>query len=373
MDVCIDCADTAMKLRPGQGLCRLVEIKNMDSKTAAASEDPKFPAEYDHAMKIKSGEIDRPELCPANQISLQGCYGFRVSQEYGALTEDEYKRLVERNPATLPTLKPIQVPWQGPHANLSKLYLVSLEGLPLDIALAMRKITLYYDNSALNDEVYLSPETQFNANQAEFVWKHIFDRSKTSRPDQLRPGADGPCSLEELQQKHDKIDEEKRAKLHDKQAVAAAFIESEDPKEEVEGVGSVGMGAGSLAGKASSKKPVRRTQKSSRGELQAKLDQKLNPPTPVASSGVPAIEDVEVASSAKKSIKFNSNNELQELDEELRKVAEKHLASNPGSSVKSLKGLVPENFIIWPNDVTDQEGLRNLQRSQGSIISGVQA
>ena len=350
--MCIDCADVAMKLRPGKLLGRLIEIKSMDAKAASISEDPTFPAEMDHATRVRNGELPIPQLCPANNIFMQGSYGFRVKQEFGALTDGEFRELVARAPSAA-SLKPIELPWNGPSANSSKLFLIHLDQLAPELVLGMRRVELFYDNCSTNQEVYLSPQTQFNQNQADFVWKHIFERSKTSRPDPLRPGADPP-TVEEFQAKCDAAEEKQRAKLANKEDLAAAFLENQQDSDgdstEPPGV-AVGMGTGSLAAaKKSSRRPgVGAKTRTKLQGAQTSLQQKLG-------------QDDEAASSSKKGRTTSAKGgTAPSLDEEMRNIAQNHLGTTKGSGVKSLENLDP---FIYLTDGSNP-------KAQASYIRGV--
>lgn len=308
--MCIDCADVAMKLRPGKLLGRLIEIKGMEAKAASISEDPTFPAEMDHAMRVRNGELPVPQLCPATNIFMQGSYGFRVKQEFGALTDQEFRDLVERAPSAA-SLKPIELPWNGPSANITKLFLVHLDQLAPELVLGMRRVELFYDNCSTNQEVYLSPQTQFNQNQADFVWKHIFNQESDADSDEP-PGA------------------------------------------------AVGMGAGSLAtAKKATRKPGAGAGAKSRTQklqvAQTSLHQKLQLDDEVASSSKKGR-----TSSAKKTAEGNPSC-IATLDEEMRNIAQNHLGTSKGSGIKSLENLIPFTYL------TDGSNAR----AQASYIRGV--
>lgn len=359
--MCIDCADVAMKLRPGKLLGRLIEIKGMEAKAASISEDPTFPAEMDHAMRVRNGELPVPQLCPATNIFMQGSYGFRVKQEFGALTDQEFRDLVERAPSAA-SLKPIELPWNGPSANITKLFLVHLDQLAPELVLGMRRVELFYDNCSTNQEVYLSPQTQFNQNQADFVWKHIFERSKTSRPDPLRPGADPPPTVEEVQAKCDAAEEKQRLVLAGKDSLAEKFLENQESdadSDEPPGA-AVGMGAGSLAtAKKATRKPGAGAGAKSRTQklqvAQNSLHQKLQLDDEVASSSKKGR-----TSSAKKTAEGNPSC-IATLDEEMRNIAQNHLGTSKGSGIKSLENLIPFTYL------TDGSNAR----AQASYIRGV--
>ena len=124
-------------------------------------------------------------------------YGYNIFEEKGLLTAQEFYDLEHVLPSEA-GLEPTMVPWPNPRHS-QEMFLVDLKGLPLDLILGMRRVHIYMDSAAKQQEIMLRPERQLLPRQAAATFKHHVSEHFQERPKGLVPGVEGSISAQKRQ------------------------------------------------------------------------------------------------------------------------------------------------------------------------------
>ena len=263
--------------------------------------------------------------------------------------------ILEENPSNAQKKKAVKVPWAGPNNQLNNMHLIDLFGLRADQVMSMRTVELYFDNHSEHKELFLDPTIQLSQSQGTNLFAHIARSEFASRPDGLRPTCTRPPSVEEI-----------------KEHFQAAEVEA-PVTPIVESVGGAvpkvaGLQLGSMQRPSAKAKTRAGAQKRAATQSLLALGDGQDSDVPPA----PPLEDLSLRSESRMSetSKQSKEKDLEEgaLDDDMQKVADVHVGG-PGTSVKSLAGLVPERFL--QQRPADPEAAKKHQYSLSSALTGV--
>ena len=293
-------------------------------------------------------------------------YGIRVYQTYALLTESEYQQLVEYSPSELKR-KSFTLPFHGPLQN-QQFWLVDLKDLEPAVANCVRKVDVTYSTQAQLEQVFLNAEQQIQRKQPWTVFEHRAAKHFDKRPDALRPAAQRPYSVDQLVEQH-LLEKSKRTS----QVAAAAQGSAELALPERRELPERKLG---LAGDDDDDaKPSKRKRGAAAGVRARVLgftasepptmthaaDQKFRPLSPPRSMG---------SSLSKKPGKGAKNRDEKDavaLDVDMKQVADAHLSTQTGSSVKSLVTLSdPLSFLLPVEDAGSVKTHTNAISAAGS-------
>ena len=321
---------------------------------STSKQDPQFVADMGMARSrrasFNNGEALLP-FRPAGSVLNSKAFGYTIFQEKGLVTSDEYEDIVERAPSDI-KLSATKAPWSG-EGKEDTMYLIDLRGLPLDIILSLRRVKQYFDSRAAMHEEFLNPQIQLTKDQAQEQYKHVLDMHMKARPEKLRPGAGKPYTVQQLQKMHEEADSSRSAALEiaKKRARKAASDSGSDSSDGSGGDSSEDeapqeVEAGTLSGSKKQKAPPKKN--ASKKAIAA-----MPPPslasTRATSSATKALADGGEDISSVRS--GGSKGNFAGIDDDMIEVAEKHLATPQGSSVKCLQQMKPKAFLLGPADI----------------------
>ena len=368
MPACWDCADCALKLRPGHCLSVLTEWYAAGS---GCVQDPTFKSEFDGAIKVwhslrETGAV-APRFSPSASIFMNQSYGLRVSQDFGLVTEGEYKQLLGSFPSALPkskALKPVSLPFLAPNSN-TNFFVLDLQGADPQITQGMRVASLYFDTNSQLAEAVLEGAQQLSQEQGNRVFDFVTTSMNERRPQGLKPSAKSrPKTIQQLLNDHD---------LHlESQAeppAATTTTEVVDCKSDDDDGDDDGPAAGS-----STDQPTRsagfnlpqttKTASKKKAKPFAATAAATNPsapspsPVPAPTGRLEAQRDREgpggdgrSESTVKncRNSKADKEGVYQKLDPGMRRVADKYLEVIPNATVRSLEHLDPKQFLLQPS------------------------
>ena len=354
--VCYRCGWVALALRPcpdiekNQHLVFLVMVYT--NEKGFGIKDEIFAAQFDGAVKVYDGMVSGgtvPSFSPSCEISNTTQYGFSVFQDFGALTAQEFFALFGKKPQDSMNDSKVKniafaIPWKGPGSGSgdSQMFGISLGSIPSHIALGMRKVRIHYGSAASRQDLYLSESSQLHVNQGDAVFAYVSGLNLKLRGHSLNPANEPPPTYKDIVEANQQAEAQKSAK--------AASAAANQPAE----------GGG---GSDSEDIPVVKAVGYQGGQLQSKQPKK-NKTLKGKGGGAAASADGTVKSSSKqgKGPKDPIADQLKNLDEDMKKVGEKHLATPKGSGVKSLELLISENFLY--NDP-------KLSRGNSAALTGV--
>lgn len=197
MDVaCFDCADCLGRIRPGMA----VQQAAAELQKGKGATDQSLQGDFDGALE-QMAEAGGVRFLPGAAVDLGSTYGFRVFQDFGILTKQEYSTLVGVDPKDI-GVSPCNLPFKQPGSS-TELYLLSLEGLSPDQLASIRKIQVEFGKHVTNSSHYLTPENQLLENQSDFVLPYVFKKLNQEKPAGLNPAAKSfpPLSLSQAREK----------------------------------------------------------------------------------------------------------------------------------------------------------------------------
>lgn len=134
-----------------------------------------------NAATQKLGELEEADTVfrPADQVTFAKQYTYRISKDYAALTAEEFKDFFGEPPSKL-KVQEVTVEWRGPSKNKMKLFLVGMEGLPIEVMLSCRKARIEFSTGVGSEEFYLQPGDQLLKNQGQRVFAHCIESHNSS-------------------------------------------------------------------------------------------------------------------------------------------------------------------------------------------------
>ena len=362
--------DVCGRTRPGANIVLLLKIY-----TGQTTGDSTFHSDFDagkaRIAAEREAEVTLPSFKPSADVLESRVAGFLVYQDFGCLLEHEFREY------TGITVQEAEIlPWQGPkpggwHGATMAYYLVSLNGFG-DKAWGMRKARVYFREECHRQEHFLMPGDQLVSDQGRFVAQYVFDKVQHHFPPGFRHDSGTvPESLTALQSKNEVRQGNERL---EGRIAARKLGEETDSWDQVMGAGGSDLEA-SDAEKAESRKkrcaqppgiqptsPPREPKKklAAAKSTSTRATKKRAPSPPPPCKADPSLGETQAGSSAdpRKRLKdafdaeaadtksaSQSKAARQNLDAEMKKVAEDHLSTNRGSSVKCLENLDMETFL----------------------------
>ncbi len=373
-------------IRPNTELEDVVPI--FLNKAGAGKKDPTLAKDFEFAVARKEEieeNLSRSVFKPAARVFNAQAYGYKIFQERGVVTEREYEELLDRVPKEI-GLEAQKAPFSGPDRE-DALYLVDLKGLPLDVILSMRRVHIYFDNHACLQDVFLEPERQLTREQGAEYFKYVISQNMKNRPDKFKPSASA-TSVEELRQQHaaaaeltkraeEKLLAAQKAATKRKTGGGSSASESEESEEE-ELPQEVGPGSITQKNPKSKKKTAASDAKklklasatlsTASTAAASKLSSTTSAPGTLGKGALALMDETEIVSLGGRSGGGKEAKTFQGLDSDMVSVAEKHMATPSGSSVKCLAQLVPKAFLLGP----EEGGLAGITaKGLAASISGV--
>ena len=152
---CYDCFDVKSVIRPGEETAET--LKSYNNPRAP---DESLTSDFDTAKSNQSQKPVSPNLFrPGVSVDLRCVYGYTVSQNYALVTAEEFESLSGLDPETAGA-EAVELPWHGPGAPDTDLFLLGLEGMRPDQALSVRTVKLKFSRGTVRMDNYLSPADQ---------------------------------------------------------------------------------------------------------------------------------------------------------------------------------------------------------------------
>ena len=240
--------------------------------------------------------------------------GQYIYREVAAMTEVEIVRHFKATPAELGIEKVSVINEE----NVTKdLFPVGLEGLPVDVALGVRKLRLYNKAGVLLDELLVCPDRQVDKEQGTEVYKLAVKSHLSSRAGSLKSA--GKLQIaRDLLEKGEEIEEKKQAAME--MLAAPGSGDDDDDEEDQFGYRTSGAAApkivrdptantGSMLAAASKRKPNPRAKKKPQKEDDDEDDEEEEGASEGGLTGVSGLGGMAALASA---------------DPEMSKVAKKH-------------------------------------------------
>ena len=372
--VCWSCGDKALSLCPGVSLTVLAAA--WKGEPAAVAAEPDFTLQMKNAIKnhkymTDEGAAAMDLFTPNGRVSERHVYGVRVYQTYACVTESEYQQLVEYTPTDIKTKKAFTLPVQGPLQNM-QLWLVDLRELDPAVAQALRKVDIEYTTQAELEQVFLHPEQQLEKKQPWKVFGHRVKKHFDKRPDPLRPAAQRPQNVQQLVEAH-LLEKSKRAQQVSA-AAAMGIVPATDADGEARDAPVRRMGleeddedeqdkpskrrraaakkAAALTAAASSI-PARTIHEMPLSAHAADLLGSVRGASPVKSLGGSYTSGKSKSKTGKAGAAAEEKEGAFSHDLDMKEVADAHLSTSTGSSVKSLVTLTePRNFLVSTDDMS---------------------
>ena len=350
---CYRCGWVLLRLRPGQNLVGLIKIKM--NHNGDGINDPNLEKEFDAAVLVYDEMVDKgaaPRFSATCNVENQAVYMMQCFQDYGLLSEKEFYATFKASPADI-SLEPVTLPWKGVNQS-QNFYAVRLDDVPLEQALAMRKMRISFGEAASRRDMYLTESTQLHASQGDPVFEWAARAHMIGRAKEFQPACAEPLSFQELR---DRI-AAKEQKSQQQKATAAAAGQNADgvdagQEEDDAVVENVEVQGGRLGKSKQSKK---RTAAGSKQAAKAAVAKSSK-----AGSDKGGADDKSVASGRGN----ETSRLLAMLDCELVPVAKAHLSTSQGSSCNSLARLNPMDYLNF--NVDDAKSARSLAANLNGV------
>ena len=337
--VCLRCGRIGKRLRPDLTYVAMAKIYN--NVGGLSVQDPSFRKDFDEAAEVhdtKEAAGILPVCNPSGSVAAAKAYKLTVFQDFGLLGDKEYSELVERLPSHIKR-QPVPFEWLGPGMNRNE-HMISLVGLPVDVALGVKKVRVEFSSSAQKEENYLSENSQLHKSQAAELFRYVVEKHMDQRPEACRPGAQQrPPTLQELKHLHATHEQEQ-------QSIAGRLANLEAPSPDRVKVAVQDAGFDGVLEQAPSRRQRRKATLPalSLSEAAQPLMAAGSKRKGLKSSAVDTSADAKSAASGK-SAASETASLLATLDKDMQIVAEAHLSTPKGSSATSLENLITENFL----------------------------
>ena len=351
-DKCEVCQDVQLEMFPHmtfQELCQLYHKLSKSKDKAEVEQSKEIAAAIARKAKmIADGMIN--DLNPSSDVFMESSYGFMIYQDVGLATKDDIHRWTNQTPKVL-GLQGLKFKLDGPDKPSTELFPVSLIGLPLDELMGIRKSRQYMDNSITRDEFHLLHDYQLAKAQSKNMFGFVNDKFASQRPARL-------SAMGSLVSKADL--EEKGRKIESKAALnveAASSAPAEEPESDSDSVDSDGnpirkakrkvLDLGSL-GDENAKKTKAKA-KAKHGAGKAKATMKGNKGRAGRESEEEREErEKDSLAEVESSLGGKREEEVSQLDDDLKSVATVHLQGNRNASILCLKKLTVQQFLVEP-------------------------
>eukprot|EP00435_Cladocopium_sp_Y103_P033537 s883_g8.t1 len=298
--------------------------------------------------KVKDGEEEVPYLNPKSDVAATSSYSVQIYRKVGLITEEKLLDLTGATGKIL-GLEPLGFRLDGPTQPKTYLHIISLCGVPSDVAAGMLKMKVVHDCHVDHAESVLRAEDQILQEQGVNMWNATVSRWNDSfRP--LKISASSVLSLQDLL---------KKAEAADAQASAAAAAEESQSEDEAEegppgarrGIKkfSIGTTEPTSKTKKTAKSKVKGSGKGGRGAKAALPAQSVKEKDRRGASPSPSARGSMSQSKTGRVTKADRLHQEAEAllahDEEMLKVARRSLSTDRGSGIKSLASLVVKDIF----------------------------
>ena len=314
------------------------------------SDNPNYKSEVEKAREALLFEQQQAEdegrvlplFIPGSEVGEVAEHGHEIYTKAGLMSELEIIKHTQKTPKDL-GLTPFVSEWCGPNTTVS-FFLLSLDGMPPEVAAGLKKIKLYQKTAVHQNKLWLTPSTQLSKSQPSSVLDHLSKKYQDKRP----TGLINPSQLTTLDALKELASLVESSRLEilqsDGQTAADAFEEAQGP---------VVASAALLEGLGDTEEKSKKTRRQKKGQGQsasAAGGAAAMTPAPAAIADQDKDKEQEDDASqhpsskvSKKTTKFNA--ELALMDDEMKKVAVLHTSGKTTSSAKSLQDLKPVNFM----------------------------
>lgn len=289
-------------------------------------------------------------IMPLSDVHTQKGYDYMIYQEFAILTESEHFKLTGISVKDAGSkAKAWNINWLGPNSK-TQFYILALDGLTAEQISAVRKVRIAFHDGVTFNSNFLAPSENLIPSQGSRVFEHIVDKKMAARPGTLRGNFTSvPDSVADLRAKASELEpdeDEVEAAL----AVARSGQDDDDMDEFLDEDDRDGHAAPAMPSRAAginlslledtgpSKRPKAKAAKTS------KVDKGAMSGSGVSTQAPDDADTATVVSKPSSKSKLLASSEG--LDPDLQFVAQKHLATNTGSSIKSLEGLEPQVFLL---------------------------
>eukprot|EP00435_Cladocopium_sp_Y103_P029311 s3006_g7.t1 len=351
------CWNTLQAIAPDVPVDDLVKAR--ESKDPA---DAELWTEFEEGRVVNSGEGEKGLILPTSDVGTTTQYGMHIYQKIGLVSETDLLRLSGCTPKML-SLKDgkynsVSVKLDGPNAQSTLMWPISLKGLPLKEVVGMLKAKIFHEISVVHGEQVLRSQDQLTQNQGSRLFSVCSAALNSNKP--LLKDVGKVLTLEDMisiKQRAEAAKEAAGKAVADAMASAADGSESEDGND-IEGDDSArakGRGKGkarafSLGTLSKSSSLKAKAKAKSSGSAASKKQQQSKP----AISKMPSRDESPARSSAtargsgKQTKADRTLEEVQTLlahDKVLLKIAERHLGTKKGSCAQCLVNLNVEEIL----------------------------
>ncbi len=343
---CLNCWDTLQEIAPDKTVD--------DAASFRASKDPGAEGwwqEFDFGRMVKLGEQPRPIFMPQSDVATSTQHGLEIYHKIGLVQETDLLRLTGlTGKQAKKHVAPISLKLDGPQSQSSVLYPISLRGLSADERASMIKGKVVHSIFVGHSESTLKSESQLSKSQGNTLFGITVGALNANKPMMKEPGK--ILCVQELID----IKNEMEAALNKGTENDVAEDESESDGQPEHEIGAKGRSRSAFSVGSLQVQPKKQAKAKSgaKGKGTSKPGGTMAPPTPphqIATSASVRSESPSTAAGGSKT-KLNKQDRLVEEatealkgDEEMIRVAKKHLQSGKGSSVKCLALMRPEVIL----------------------------
>lgn len=340
---CFTCADAIGRIRPG-----MVPEEAKKVLETRPCPDGALKADLQKAQSILIEGADS-NIMPLSDVHTQKGYDYMIYQEFAILTESEHFKLTGISVKDAGSkAKAWDINWLGPNSK-TQFWILGLEGLTSEQISAVRKVRIAFHDGVTFNSNFLAPSENLIPSQGSRVFEHIVDKKMAARPGTLRGNFTSvPDSVADLKAKANEMEPDEEEV---EAALATARVEGEDDmdefldEDEADGQAApampsrtAGIDLSLLEDAKPNKRPKAKAAKTGKGEKGG---------TSASGVSTQAPDDGDTGTVASKpSSKSKLLAASEGLDPDLQFVAQKHLATSSGSSIKSLEGLEPHHFLL---------------------------
>lgn len=312
-------------------------------KTEAAQADKEFPADFALALKVHSEEVDANISRPSDVFQSKQ-YAYQIFQDFALLTEAEFKKVT----GSPPTKKDaFESQFHGPTSK-TPMFTCSLEGMAPDEIASVRKVRVSYQNGLEMNSNLLQSENQLLESQGRRIFQFLTDNQLKKRPSTWQ-GSSKPPSIGDLWQRKA---EEEQSLLSERERVISSLNGVQPDEEDEDSWASDDAETKNVQPEMPGRKAGVALDSDDEGRPKAKAKASIRKSKRAAMTTEAAQTDddqekVEKASSAggKSQSRQSSQTGVANLDKEMQLVADKHLLTGGGSSIKSLEFLKVRVFL----------------------------
>ena len=374
-NACLNCWETLQEVSPETQVETAIAMRG--SKDPSSQE---WFENFDQCRQVRLGEIDRPWFTPKSDVDTTTSYSMQIYHKIGLVTETDLLRLTGLAGKQIKkyNIFPVSLKVDGPHAPAMILYPISLKGLPADEIAGILKAKIQHVIQCNHHESVLQAENQLCQEQGPTLFGIVCNALGSNKPIIKEPG-----KIPDLR-RYAEIKAEVDAARASVPGLQQAKSDSEDEAEVDEATAAnvtkaarararAGFSVGTMAPKAKASGKSKAAGKGrGRGAaaVAAIADKGAGRDVSPAGSG-----KASVAPSATKSSLSRSKHDRQveetlaglEKDEEMQKVARKHLLSGKNVSVKCLHFLNVHEILSESssssklgNHIQGARGLKNM-------------